>query len=76
MARSKNFVFDGGAATYFGTGILAALITLFTIGIGLPWALCLLERWKAKHTFILGRRLHFSGSGMGLIGLWIKWYVL
>jgi hypothetical protein len=28
MAKSKHFIFDGGAATYFGTGILAALITI------------------------------------------------
>ena len=44
MAKTKHFIFDGGAATYFGTGILAALITIFTLGIGYPWALCLFQR--------------------------------
>jgi hypothetical protein len=33
MVKSKNFIFDGGAATYFGTGILAFLITAFTAGL-------------------------------------------
>jgi uncharacterized membrane protein YjgN (DUF898 family) len=75
MAKTKHFIFDGGAATYFGTGILAALITIFTLGIGYPWALCLFQRWKVKHTFIDGRRLKFTGGGFSLISLWIKWMV-
>lgn len=75
MAKSKHFIFDGGAATYFGTGILAFIITVFTLGIGYPWALCLYHSWKAKHTYIDGRRLKFTGSGLSLIGLWIKWFI-
>ena len=75
MGKSKNFIFDGGAATFFGTGILAALITVFTLGIGYPWALCLFQRWKTKHTYIDGRRLKFTGGGFSLIGLWIKWMI-
>lgn len=77
MARnSGRFHFDGGAGTYLGTGILAALITICTFGICFPFALVLLERWRAKHTYIDGRRLLFSGTGMGLFGLWIKWLFL
>jgi len=75
MVKSKNFIFDGGAATYFGTGILAFLITAFTAGLGYPWALCLFQRWKAKHTYIDGRKLKFTGGGFSLIGLWIKWII-
>tara|TARA_Y100000590_G_scaffold425335_1_gene533212 strand:+ start:94 stop:408 length:315 start_codon:yes stop_codon:yes gene_type:complete len=75
MSKSKNFIFDGGAATYIGTGILAFFITTFTFGLGYPWALCLFQKWKAKHTFINGRRLKFTGGGLSLIGLWIKWLI-
>ena len=75
MVKSKNFIFDGGAATYFGTGILAFLITAFTAGLGYPWALCLFQKWKAKHTYIDGRKLKFTGGGFSLIGLWIKWII-
>lgn len=75
MPKSKSFVFDGGAANYFGTCILAALIIIFTLGIGYPWGLCLIQRWKAKHTYIQGRRLKFTGTGLSLIGLWLKWFV-
>ena len=37
-----------------------------------PFALVLLERWRAKHTHIDGQRLMFSGSGLGLFALLIK----
>jgi uncharacterized membrane protein YjgN (DUF898 family) len=71
-----TFQFDGGAATYFGTAILATLITLVTLGIALPFALVLRQRWQAKHTTVYGRRLRFTGTGIGLFGQWIKWFFL
>jgi len=57
MAKSKNFVFDGGAGTFIGTAILATLITVFTLFIAYPYALVLMQRWKAKHTYIKGFQL-------------------
>ncbi len=75
-ARSQTHRFDGGAATYIGTGLLAFLITVVTLGIAYPYALVLRQRWKAKHTYINGHRLVFLGSGVGLFGLWIKWFLL
>jgi uncharacterized membrane protein YjgN (DUF898 family) len=42
--NSGRFRFDGGAATYLGTGILAMLVTVFTLGICYPSALVLRER--------------------------------
>jgi uncharacterized membrane protein YjgN (DUF898 family) len=74
--KSGRFHFDGGAGTYLGTGILAAFITILTAGICYPFALVLLERWRAKHTHIDGQRLVFTGTGIGLFGLWIKWFLL
>ncbi|MCX6404027.1 MAG: DUF898 family protein [Actinobacteria bacterium] len=76
MARDGRFTFDGGAGTYFGTAILGILITVFTLGICYPFALVLRERWRAKHSFIDGQQLEFTGSGFGLFGLWIKWFLL
>ena len=76
MSKSGRFTFDGGAATYFGTGLLAALITICTVGICYPFALVLKERWRAKHSFIDGQQLVFTGSATGLFGLWIKWILL
>jgi uncharacterized membrane protein YjgN (DUF898 family) len=71
-----KFEFDGGASDYLGTQILAALITLFTLGICYPYALVLVLRWKAKHSYINGQRLKFVGSATGLFGMWIKWFFL
>lgn len=76
MARLKDFEFDGGAATYLGTGILGFLVTLFTLGICYPFAIVLVQRWKAKHTLLHGSRLVFTGSAWGLFGNWIKWLLL
>jgi uncharacterized membrane protein YjgN (DUF898 family) len=76
MAKSKNFEFDGGAGTYLGTSILAFLITIFTLGICFPFAVVLMQRWKAKHTYIKGLQLEFTGTGWGLFGNWIKWFLL
>jgi uncharacterized membrane protein YjgN (DUF898 family) len=75
-AQTRQFAFDGGAGTYFGTAILGFFITLLTLGICYPFALVLRERWRAKHSFIDGRQLAFNGSAWGLFGLWIKWFLL
>jgi uncharacterized membrane protein YjgN (DUF898 family) len=76
VGRSKTFTFDGGAATYIGTGILAFPVTVLTLGICTPSAIVLRQRWKAKHTFINDRRLVFLGGGLQLFGLWLKWFFL
>ena len=76
MRQSKNFRFDGGAASFFRTMLLATLVTALTFGIAYPWALCMLQRWRCSHTYIEGRRLKFSGGGASLIGQWIKWFIL
>ena len=76
MGKSHNFTFDGGAATYVGTSILAFLVTVLTLGIAYPYALVLKQRWVAKHTYVEGRQLMFTGTGIGLFGNWIKWLFL
>lgn len=70
------FHFDGGAGTYIGTAILATLVTVATLGIALPYAIVLRQRWVCKHTYVEGRRLMFTGTGIGLFGNWIKWWLL
>ncbi|MEC5179480.1 DUF898 family protein [Arthrobacter sp. CG_A4] len=70
------YQFRGGAASWFGTQILGVLITICTIGICYPFALVLVERWRAKNTYLHGRQLMFVGTGWGIFGLWIKWALL
>jgi uncharacterized membrane protein YjgN (DUF898 family) len=68
--------FNGGLLGLIGVSILQALISVFTLGIGVPWALCMKERWLAKHTTIDGRQLVFDGKGIQLFGMYIKWFLL
>ena len=73
---SARFYFDGGAISFLRTGFLAALITFFTFGLGFPFALVLLERWRAGHTYIDGQRLMFTGTGLGLFAVVVKSFLL
>ena len=68
--------FDGGLLELIGISILGMIITVCTFGIAYPWALCLVFGWKINHTVINGKRLKFKGSGIGLFGNWIKWFLL
>ena len=76
MSRNNGFAFDGGAGTYIGTAILGVIITTVTLGICYPFAFVLNERWRAKHSYIHGRQLVFTGTATGLFGLWIRWFLL
>lgn len=74
--NSGRFRFDGGAATYWGTALLGLVITVGTLGICYPFALVLKQRWVAKHSYIDGRPLVFTGSAWSLFGHWLKWLLL
>lgn len=52
------------------------LVTVCTLGICYPWAVCMVYRWETGHTVIEGRRLEFTGTALGLFGLWVKWWLL
>jgi len=76
LQSSPAFYFDGGAAAYWRTRILATLITVLTMGLGFPIALVLHDRWKARHTYIYGHRLIFTGTARGLFRHWLMWLFL
>jgi hypothetical protein len=73
--KSQSY-FDGGLFSLIGWKILGALITLFTLGICYPWALCMVYGWEMNHTVIEGKRLKFHGSGGSLFGHWLLWVFL
>jgi hypothetical protein len=68
--------FDGGLLQYIGWSILGALVTIFTLGICFPWALCMVYGWETNHTIIEGRRLKFTGKAISLFGHWLLWILL
>lgn len=71
-----QFTFDGDAGGYLGIAIASAFLTVLTIGIAVPWVICMKNRWIADHTKIEGRRLRFTGTGGDLFGKWIVWLLL
>ncbi|MDO5730656.1 DUF898 family protein [Corynebacterium sphenisci] len=68
--------FTGGAGGWLVNAVAGVLITTLTLGLGAPWATVLLEGWKARNTYLFGHRLRFTGTGMGLFGQWVKWWLL
>lgn len=67
--------FDGSILGFLGIGVGTALFTVFTLGLGLPWALVWRHRWETRHTVIGGYRLRFTGSGASLFWRWVKlWF--
>jgi len=68
--------FDGGLLSYIGWTILGFLLTILTLGICYPWAVCMMYGWEINHTVVGGRRLKFNGKAIGLFLLWIKWLLL
>ncbi len=72
----RESYFDGGLFQLIAWRILGFLITVLTLGIAYPWAVCMVYGWEINHTVIEGRRLRFTGSAIGLFGNWIKWLLL
>jgi uncharacterized membrane protein YjgN (DUF898 family) len=69
-------VFDGSVLGNFGTNLAAALLSIITLGIGVPWAVAYRQRWLMSHTIIEGKRLKFDGTGAQLFGKYIIWFLL
>ena len=72
----RESYFDGGLLQLIGWKLLGGLITLITLGICYPWAVCMIYRWETKHTVVDGKRLVFDGTAWQLFGSWIKWFLL
>lgn len=68
--------FTGGLLGLIGVNLLQWLLIVITLGFGAPWAICMKERWIAKHTVIDGHQLTFDGTGGQLFGNYIKWFLL
>lgn len=74
--RQGESYFDGHTWQLVGYLILTYLGCVFTLGLALPWLLCMLKGWEVKHTVINGRRLQFTGHGHQLIGKYLLWWFL
>ena len=75
IVRTDSY-FDGGLLELIGWKFLAGLITIITLGIGRPWAKCMIYSWQFKHTVYNGKRLKFEGTGGDLFVQYFKWILL
>lgn len=73
VPEAKRSCFDGSVLQLIGWRLLAGLVTVLTLGIAYPWAMCMVMRWEVRHTVINGRRLKFTGRGTGLWGRYLLW---
>lgn len=55
---TEKSYFDGTLLQFIGKSILAALITILSLGIAVPWAVCLIYDWETKQCSALGFRLY------------------
>lgn len=69
--EDKKFEFDGSAWGFIGIVIGMALGTQLSLGLAFPWLWCWQANWYAEHGTIEGRRLKFTGSGMGFLGQYL-----
>lgn len=56
--------------------IISIFICVFTLGIGLPYALCRLKKWEKAQTYINGYRLEFTGQAKELFFKYVFYYLL
>ena len=68
--------FRGRTIQLIGWRLLGLLLTGITLGIGAPWAYCMVLRWQIKHTYINGKQLYFDGKGLQLLGRYLVWGLL
>lgn len=68
--------FTAGLGSLIGLNITNFLLVVFTLGFGIPCAICRKYRWLYKNQVIDGRRLVFEGKAGSLFGQWIKWILL
>jgi uncharacterized membrane protein YjgN (DUF898 family) len=76
VAQKPESKFTGGLLGLIGITLLQLLLTVITLGIAFPFAVCIKESWIAKHTIIDGHRLTFDGNGLQLWGKYIIWLLL
>lgn len=75
-AQSNESEFTGSSFGLLGITIWTGFLTIISCFLLLPTAICIKNRWYAKHTTIDGMRLTFDGNAGQLFGKWILWIIL
>ena len=68
--------FNGCVTEFVGIFCLSFFITIFTLGLGTPWVVCMHNRWHINHKVIDGKQIVFDGRGIGLFFCYLWWFFL
>ena len=68
--------FSGTAGGLIGWSILIYFVIIFTLGLGTPWAICRMEKWRADHTTLDGLQVVFDGKARHIFWRYIGWEIL
>ena len=79
--KDENFeegesFFDGKTLPLIGINILTTIITVCSLGLLFPFAVCVKQKWIMKHTVINRKKLVFDGNGFQLWGKYLLWSFL
>ena len=72
---SPRWVVQSAHYGMFFTKLGAFLIWVFTLGLGAPWASCMVINKWCSNVIIDGRRIRFYGTPIELFGIWLKVFV-
>ena len=72
--KSVESVFTASAWQYFWVMVGCGLLSI--IPFVMPFALCMKERWVARHTRIVGMTLQFEGTGGKLLKKMFLWGII
>ena len=68
--------FDGKILNIIGVNIFAYFVSLLSLSLLFPFAVCYKYKWVANHTVINKKRIVFNGKSLSLIGHYLLWYLL
>lgn len=68
--HNNGSAFGGDQMEHIRLFVKQLLLVIFTLGFGLPWAVCMQQKWRLENTVIDGKQVAFSGTGKKLFGLY------
>ena len=75
-SKIKIIIYNFIKRHLFFTKLIGFILTAITLGFGLPWAKCMFFNMWSSKVKIDGRSIKFTGTPMGLFGIWVKICVL
>lgn len=65
--------FTGSLLELVIVNLVAGFVSVISLGLLVPWAICFRYRNITSHTIIDGNQLYFDGNAAQLWGQWFKW---